>query len=79
MPGRLPCCREWKASLLQRVEEKELQHRNKIEECRTLKKIQKVITMLEQNMKMDKSQQNMENLQGVMETGERTKDTYVKI
>ena len=40
-----------------------LQHRKKIEEWKTLKKIQEVKTMLEQNKKMDKSQQRMEHLQ----------------
>ena len=44
---------------LQRVEEIELQHRKKLEECKTLKKIQEVKAMLEQNKKMDESQQRM--------------------
>ncbi len=32
--------------------------------------------MLEQNKKIDKSQQRMEHLQRVVETGEATEDTY---
>ena len=56
-----------------------LQHRKKIEEWKTLKKIQEVKTMLEQNKKMDKSQQRMEHLQWVVETGVATKDTYDKM
>jgi len=45
--------------LSKRVEEMELQHRKKIEEWKTLKKIQEVKAMLEQNKKMVKSQQRM--------------------
>ena len=45
------------AVLLQRVEEMELQHRKKLEEWKTLKKMEKA--MLEQNKKMDESQQRM--------------------
>ena len=56
-----------------------LQCRKKIEEWKTLKKIQELKTMLEQNKKMDKSQQRMEHLQGVVETGVATEDTYDKM
>ena len=51
---------------MQKVEEMKLQCRKKIEEWKTLKKIQELKTMLEQNKKMDKSQQRMEHLQGVV-------------
>ena len=44
-------CREWR------------KHKKKLEEWKALKKIQEVKTMLEQNKKMDKSQQRMEHLQ----------------
>ncbi len=51
--------REELEALLQRVEEIELQRIKKIEEWKTLKKIQEVKAMLEQNKKMVKSQQRM--------------------
>ena len=57
----------------------ELQHRKKLEKWKTLEKIQEVKARLEQNKKMDKSQQCMAHLQRIVETGEATEDTYDKM
>ena len=67
------------AALLERLEKMELQHRKKLEKWKTLEKIQEVKARLEQNKKMDKSQQCMAHLQRIVETGEATEDTYDKM
>ena len=51
----------------------------KDEELKTLKKIQRVKTMSEQNKKMYEIQQHIEHLQGVVKTGKATKDMYDKM
>jgi len=56
---------------LQRVEEMELKHRKKLEEWKTLKKIQEVKAMFDQNKKMDESHQGMENLHSTESRGNR--------
>ena len=66
-------------ALLKRVKKMELQGQKKDEELKTLKKIQKVKAILEQTKKMDKSQQHMEYLHGLVGTGKATEDIYYEM
>ena len=58
-------------ALLKRVEKMELQGQKKDEELKTLKN--------NKNKKMDKSQQHMEYLHGLVGTGQATEDIYYEM
>ena len=62
--------------LMQRVEQLELQGQKK--ELKTLKKIERLKAMLEQN-KMDESQQGMEHLQGIVGLGKQPRIRTLKL
>ena len=62
--------------LMQRVEQLELQGQKK--ELKTLKKIERLKSMLEQN-KMDESQQGMEHLQGIVGLGKQPRIRTLKL
>ena len=63
--------------LMQRVEQMELQGQKK-KELKTLKKIERLKAMLEQN-KMDESQQGMEHLQGIVGLGKQPRIRTLKL
>jgi len=78
----------WKAS--GNLQDKELENLRQLleyetrleklgQQLRKEKKIQGVRTMLEGNTKMDESQQYMEDLQKLVDTGEANEDTYEEI
>ena len=62
--------------LMQRVEQIELQGQKK--KLKTLKKIERLKAMLEQN-KMDESQQGMEHLQGIVGLGKQPRICTLKL